>query len=160
MNFFWLDASPETSAIYTVDSHVVKLPLEACQCMATAYPKDKSPYKHSHVNHPLCIWSRESMDNWQFLWGFSKVLFAEYTYRYNRRHKSEDVLDWMKLNLPPIESKGMTKIPRCFGEYRATIVETDNVYNDYRQYMLQAKTHLFKWSKREVPNWICIDNKC
>ena len=73
MNFFWLDSDPTLSARYNVDKHVVKLGMEACQCLVTAF-KDVNassigpiPYKVTHVDHPLCIWSRKSKANYLHL---------------------------------------------------------------------------------------------
>lgn len=153
MNFFWLHPDPIICAQQNADKHVVKIPLEACQCLVTAFPKEVSPYKHTHSNHPLSIWARSSLENWNMLATFGKALFQEYTFRYGKRHKSEDVLDWMIQNRPSISSLGITLVPRCFAEHKGLIPETDNLFDDYRSYMRVAKSHLFNWKGRPTPEW-------
>lgn len=159
MNFMWLSHDPAESARFNVDKHVVKLGTEACQCLSTAHPSEIAPYHHSHVNHPLCVWSRQSLSNYLHFTEFARALFAEYSFRYNRRHKAEDALDWLVSHLPRIDDVGLTRIPRCFAEWKGIIPETDDVTQDYRTYYLVGKTHLFKWKKREVPEWAIVANE-
>ena len=79
MNIFFLDLEPKKCAEYHVDSHVVKIILEACQMMATAYPKGGAPYKHTHANHPMAVWVRSSLDNFIWTLDYCYALCSEYT---------------------------------------------------------------------------------
>jgi hypothetical protein len=56
-----------------------------------------------------------------------------------------------------IPDGGKTEPPRCFGEFKSVIRETDSVVADYRQYYRLGKTHLFNWTKREIPDFISIN---
>lgn len=154
MNFFWLSHDPAESARFNVDSHVLKIVIESCQVLSTAHPEKTAPYHHSHYNHPLCVWARSSLANYLHLVRFSRALFAEYSYRYNRRHKCENTLDWLSENAPAIPDLGLTRIPRCFKEFKGVIVETGDIAEDYREYYRRGKRHLFRWKGREVPGWV------
>lgn len=80
MNFFRLDDDPPKAAKLHTDHHVRKMPIEACQLLATAHIKppvdgydeitpqqrlaaDLLPYNHTHVNHPCAIWVRSGDEN-------------------------------------------------------------------------------------------------
>lgn len=151
MNIFFLDESIKKSVEYHVDSHCIKIILEACQMMATAYPKGVAPYKRTHANHPMSVWVRASADNFLWTLEYCYALCSEYTYRFYKIHKSQSIADWYYNNLPDLPN-GKTDPPRCFGTFQ--IPTTDSVVNDYRNYYLQAKSHLFKWKNRDTPPFI------
>ena len=78
------------------------------------------PYKLSHKNHPCSIWARENISNYLWLCELGLELCKEYTYRYGRRHKSQDVIEWciekpsltfLKVNLPNYQK-------RCLKHYK------------------------------------------
>ena len=154
MNIFFLDYNLTKCAEYHVDRHVVKIIIEVCSMLATAYPQGVAPYKRTHANHPMSVWVRESRPN--FLWtiDYGKALCKEYTYRYNKRHKSENVLDWYANNIPEFARTEPTSPPRCFGTLKGVIPETSCIVSDYRNYYLLGKQHLFSWKGRERPDWI------
>jgi hypothetical protein len=152
MNIFFLDQDHTKNAMCHVDRHVVKMPLEACQMLASAYPNGVAPYKHTHINHPMAKWVRESECNFYFTTNYALSLCEEYTYRYDKRHKCQDVVDWYLQNKPDFKSFPPTDPPRCFGEFVVPI--TDSVVDDYRNYYITAKQHIFNWKKRNLPEWL------
>lgn len=154
MNIFFLDPDFTKNAEYHVDQHCGKMILETAQLLATAYPKGVAPYRVTHFNHPTAKWIRESMDNFQYAIKYAKALGKEFTFRRDKVHKSEQVIDWYINNPPDIPSVGLTDPPRAFGEFKGIIEETACIYTDYRQYYNLAKRHLFKWQNRNVPEWI------
>ena len=137
-----------------MDRHVVKIITEINQCLSTCYENGKAPYRHSHFNHPICKWIRQSLANYNLSINYCDSLCREYTYRYGKIHKGELVLKFFKDNKPIINDIGVTVIPRCFGDYKSSIIITNSIVNDYRQYYKLAKSHLFKWTKREIPYWL------
>lgn len=158
MNLFWLSQNHTENAQFHVDRHVVKMPIEACQILSNAHPVEIAPYKRSHINHPAAKWIRESVHNYRWAAQYAKSLCVEYTFRYGRRHKTEDIADWLIANEPrdlPV-TDGITEAPRCFGEFKERIQVTRNVVDDYRMYMLLAKKHLFVWKFRDIPEWAKI----
>lgn len=205
MNVFMLDHDMAKSARYNVDSHIVKIPLEAAQLLSTAvrltrgvdhkfvhkyYPgqcdwttkllpgevpvwvdngpgyfreSKRSPlsywsidnrqaYLISHINHPWNLWTRESIENYNWLLEFTEVMGREWTSRFNhgsRVHAS--VLTALNLPTPDLPSKGyITEQPQCFREDLR--VEGDPVQG-YRNYYFYDKKHLARWKHGEVPDW-------
>ncbi len=57
------------------------------------------------------IWVRESLSNYLYLCDLGLELCKEYTYRYGKRHKSQDVIEWCVTNKLNICDKGFTEPP-------------------------------------------------
>ena len=157
MNIFFLDLDPVKSAEYHVDKHVVKMILETAQLLCgvhhvTTHDNNQIPYKLSHKNHPCSIWTRESLSNYLYLCELGLELSKEYTHRYDKRHKSQDVIEWCFYNKPNINDIGFTEPPKAMpDEYK-----TDSVVESYRNYYMGAKSSFAAWTKRNTPNWFKI----
>ena len=79
-------------------------------------------------------------------------LSKEYTYRYNKRHKSQDVIEWCLTNKPNIPDIGFTEPPKAMpDEYKV-----NSVVESYRNYYIGAKSGFAAWTKRNTPNWFKI----
>ena len=80
MNIFYLDSDIELNAKYHNDKHVVKMILESAQllCGVHWYLGRSAPYKFSHKNHPCSIWTRSSINNYNYLCKLGKALCKEY----------------------------------------------------------------------------------
>lgn len=161
MNIFFLDWDTEKCAEYHCDKHVVKMILETAQLLCgthhvtTKYPpstdqvNDQVPYKLSHKNHPCAIWARESLSNYLYLCELGLELCKEYTYRYGKRHKSQEVIEWCLSNKPNITDKGFTLPPKSMpDEYKVV-----DVVESYRNYYNGAKKDFAKWKNRDTPEW-------
>jgi hypothetical protein len=154
MNIFFLDENPTLSAKYHVDKHVVKMILETAQLLcgvhhATDQVTDQVPYKLSHKNHPCAIWARESLSNYLYLCELGLELGKEYTYRYGKRHKSIEVIEWCIVNKPNIPDIGFTTPARAMPDE----FKVDSVVESYRNYYMGAKSDLASWKNREKPFW-------
>ena len=158
MNIFFLDENPTLSAKYHVDKHVVKMILETAQLLcgvhhSTDQVTDQVPYKLSHKNHPCAIWSRESLSNYLYLCDLGLELCKEYTYRYGKRHKSQDVIEWCVTNKPNICDKEFTEPARAMpNEYKV-----DSVVESYRNYYIGEKSKIAVWKNREIPEWFKME---
>ena len=158
MNIFFLDYDLKKCAEYHCDKHVVKMILETAQLLCGAQHLtrqvtdqviDQVPYKLSHKNHPCSIWVRESLSNYLLLCELGLELCKEYTHRYEKRHKSQDVIEWCIMNKIKIDDKGLTTPPKAMpDEYKV-----DDVVESYRNYYMGAKSGFTTWKKREVPSW-------
>ena len=154
MNIFFLDFDTKKCAEYHCDKHVVKMILETAQLLCGVHHVIGNdtipiPYKLSHKNHPCAIWSRESLSNYLYLCDFGLELCKEYTYRYGRRHKSQDVIEWCLINKPNISDTEFTEPPKAMpDEYKV-----DSVVESYRNYYIGAKKDFAKWKNREIPDW-------
>lgn len=154
MNIFILDWNVKKCAQYHVDKHVVKMILETAQLLCGAHHMTPQvtpqvPYKLSHKNHPCAIWTRESLSNYLYLCELGLELCNEYTHRYGKRHKSQDVIEWCIINKPNILDKGFTEPAKAMpDEYKV-----DDVVQSYRNYYCGAKSEFAVWKMRDIPHW-------
>ena len=158
MNIFVLSGDPTEAAIAQINKHVVKMPLETAQMLCASYPDGIAPYKKTHYNHPCTIWSRECIENFEWLIDHGMALCQEYTHRYGRRHKCQDVIEWCRDHPPELPSLG--------GKTAFAVAISDNqqcksipnfnslsVVDKYRLYYLYDKAYIASWKNRDPPSW-------
>lgn len=161
MNIFYLDHDPVLAAEATCDKHVVKMILESAQLLCTAhhmldtglvYSQKVKLYKATHINHPASKWTRSRTSHYNWLSNHALALCREYTYRYNKIHKSQSLIEYCLQNPPLIDMCGcMLAPPQCMpDEYKM-----EDVVAAYRRYYIECKrnTIQMKWTKREPPRW-------
>lgn len=163
MNIFFLHANVYRSVECHVDKHVLSANREVSQMLA--YPfrlyLDRD-YKHMHLYHPMSVWVRESLANWHWTLSYLHAAHCEWQYRWSHwqseihgsvttllrlldRYDVADVIDDHDAEL--------TQPPQCMGKY-SHCRDPDNVVRGYRCYYRAAKTHLFKWTARNKPQWL------
>ena len=158
MNIFFLDKTPEKSAEYHCDKHVVKMILETAQMLSTAINKyamgiDSSRlYKNAHPKHPSTIWMGSTRDN--FMWGLKlgQELSKEYTKRYGKKHKSSNIIDNIIQSkyYEVIPTGELTTPPQCMPDE----FKHDDYVIAYRNYYKGAKRYFAKWDKlKNTPDW-------
>ena len=152
MNIFYLDKCPEKAARLQYNKHVVKMILESAQMLCTAHHvygnPDDVPYKQAHLNHPSTVWCRQGIPNYMWLYKHMIALGTEYTKRYGRRHKCQDVIEDCLDNQPSLPNIGSTPLKLAMpDEYKS-----DCPIQSYRDYYMGDKRHLADW-KTQVPNW-------
>ena len=166
MNIFVLDENPKLAAQYHCDKHVVKMILESAQMLSTAHAvidnngkQVEGMYKPTHVNHPCNIWVRESAANYYWLLQLFQYLLEEYTYRYSKHHKCEemDPLLWVppnNIDIPPTERKiALDVSPFAIAIADLSLIIPGYPVDSYRQYYREEKRHIAKWTKRATPYW-------
>jgi len=154
MNIFVLDEDIEKCVIYHNDKHTVKMILEYAQLLCSVHHVSGSeleiPYKLAHKNHPCTIWARECIENYNWLCKLGLALAKEYTHRYGKRHKSQDVIEWCINNTPKIRKNSeMTS----FAQAMPVEYKSPNAIEAYRRYYNEDKQHLANWKNREIPEW-------
>lgn len=156
MNIFILSRNPKTAAISQVDSHVVKMPLETAQLLCTAVrflvPESEWPellYKPTHAKHPCSLWARECSGNFNWLKAHGIELCREYTHRFLRRHKCQDIIE----SMPSLQASRLTPFAQAMPEqFRST-----NAVLAYRKYYLLGKMNtlpLVRFTRRQPPDWL------
>jgi hypothetical protein len=158
MNIFVLDWDVKKCAQYHNDKHVVKMILETAQLLCgvhhmTPQVTPQVPYKLSHKNHPCAIWARKSLTNYLWLCELGLELSKEYTHRYGKRHKSQDVIEWCIENKPNISDGGFTEPARAMPEQ----YKVKSVVESYRNYYNGEKVSFSKWKNRQTPTWFKSD---
>ena len=154
MNIFVLDTDPKKCAVYHNDKHVVKMILETAQLLCGSHHVTESqyeiPYKLSHKNHPCSIWVRECIENYIWLCDLGLELCEEYTYRYGKRHKSQDIIEWCLMNTPNIPEKGDVT---PFALAMPDECKVGTAIDSYRAYYMLEKRNLASWKNRQTPEW-------
>ena len=155
MNIFVLDTDPKVCAEYHNDKHVVKMILETAQLLCGVHWMSEGgqyeiPYKLSHKNHPCAIWARDCYENYVWLCDLGMELCAEYTYRYGKRHKSQEIIEWCIANKPNIPEKGdITPFALAMPDE----CKVGSAVESYRQYYRIEKKGFANWKNREIPQW-------
>lgn len=158
MNIFYLDADPAKAAKAHCDKHCVKMILETAQLLSTAhrvlggnaYANDVGLYKATHKNHPSAVWVRESAANYEWTYKLLTELIGQYGYRYGKTHKTERLVEPLKV-LPRNISrdKPFTEPPQCMPD----ICKREDAVEGYRAYYRIAKHRFAEWRHSNPPDW-------
>ena len=177
MNIFALHQHPVVAAKQHCDKHVVKMILETAQLLSTAHRmldgnETRRPsvsgktetkywilensnmegtlYRAPMMNHPCAIWVRETDANYTWAYNLFAALCDEYTHRYGKIHKTDQLMREALYNCPKnIQRKGLTPFPQAMPE---DVKHNDSIVA-YRQYYIKYKSGFAKWTKRDVPHW-------
>lgn len=108
------------------------------------------PYGITHVNHPCTIWTRESIENFQWLWECNNHLCDVFETRWKRKHSIKAIMEWMERNPPNLPSSGQTPFaqafPDCYKEF--------DVIEGYRRYYAMKTSYMkIQWKYSETPYW-------
>ena len=98
MNIFATSACPQASAKFLDDKRVVKMVLESAQLLSNVMNMygAQGPYKLTHKYHPCTKWAMENRTNARWLFAHFVFLCNEYTARYGKTHKCEELLPQFK----------------------------------------------------------------
>lgn len=151
MNIFVLDDSPVLAAEYHCDKHVVKMIVETAQLLSNAHWKNGSEgvYMPSHINHPASEWVSINLGNYAWLVSLGLSLCIEYSRRFLKRHKTQDVIEELAFRIPNIPDEPQTRFIRCMPEE----FKVEDPILSYRNYYLKAKKHFAEWNYSSVPPW-------
>ena len=150
MNIFILSISPVSAARAHCNKHVVSQIKETAQLLSTAVRLTGGDYgyKVSYKNHPCNLWARETKANFNWLKHLGMELCWEYTHRYGKVHKCESIIrDAPDDTIPDGQ---LTPFAQAMpDEYKH-----DDPVRAYRTYYVNDKKHMFKWTKRNAPDWL------
>ena len=142
------------------DQHVVKIQLEICQMLYTAwffsnqqeFVQENAPftkdgkrrgYRPAHSKHPMTMWVGSSLENYIYACEIGIALTLEYTRRYGKVHTCAEHLVWLRNHNPShFEEKrsatayySVEGIPECMPEqYRCL-----SVVDAYQMYYMMEK---------------------
>lgn len=180
MNIFYLHNDPKICAQQHVDKHVVKMIVEYAQLLSTAHrvldgsesivlskrnrkqkvwqlPDNRNDvvYKATHINHPSAKWTRNSLENYKWLAQLWIECLKEYTHRYGKIHSCNRLVEFLSV-APKNITIGEFNYPwRAMPEqYKVAKDVEDYTVKSYRAYYNGAKSHIFKWKLRTIPDWV------
>ena len=155
MNILYINADPVVAAQELCDDHIRKMQIESAQMLCTAHWANggEAPYKRAHLNHPSTKWTRESIQHYRWVVKHGLEVCSEFTKRYGKHHKTQDVLEWCRDNEPNVPDNGFTTPPQCMpDEYKK-----DDTIEAYKTYYIQDKIKIkgLNWNKlNNKPIWI------
>lgn len=187
MNLFLLAIDPRENAEMHCDQHVVKMILEATQVMCSvlhidkalgtytprALTKDESRlvressvqtpqwYKPTHVNHPLVIWARTSLENFLFVKQYALALTEEYKFRFQKlSHRSGELCASLPIPkyIPQFHPSPITFVTCMPDEFR---IDISDPVACYREFYKKSKSTFAKYRHRHPPKWLpfTMDNQ-
>jgi hypothetical protein len=148
MNIFYINPDPIVAAQELCDDHIRKMQIESAQLCSAAHwlTGSSAPYKKTHINHPSAIWTRESIQHYNWVVRHGLEICNEFTKRYGKYHKTQGVLEWLRDNKPNLPDNGFTDPPMCMPNDVKCSDTTEAYKNYYRVYKTFAK-------------WIKLDNQ-
>lgn len=150
MNIFYINHDPIIAARELADGHIRKMQIESAQMCSTAHWETgtEAPYKRAHWNHPSTKWVRESIPQYLWLVEHGLEVCKEFTRRYGKYHKTQDVLEWLKINIPNIPNNGFTPPPQCMDD----IYKSNNTLESYRKFYIEEKIKKKQLKYNKIPN--------
>ncbi len=160
VNAFWLDRDTARAVEYLVDKHVLSSVFECSMVLTTAvqlngYPGSDDLY-FTHPDHPLTVWTADSLANWNRLREYVRLAHEEWRHRYDHPPEKEhgswatvESLDEETVAGLDWPSEEASDPPQVTGEWQAT-----DYVDAYRLYYANEKRGLFEWTGRDCPPWI------
>lgn len=139
MNIFMTSADPLLCARVLDDRRLVKMVLETAQmlstCVRTVVPDidpedDALIYRKTHANHPCCVWARESQSNFVWLAAHGVALATMFRLRFDKRHKSLDVIKACVNYAQRMPAGILTALPNC-----TDFKDEPNIFHAYRKHL-------------------------
>jgi len=117
MNIFFLSMNSTELANLYCDQHVIKILLEICQMLYTAWfysdeteyvelhapytvNKSRKGYRPAHKKHPMTMWISSSRENYMFAAEIAMCLALEYNKRFGKIHACAKHALWLYKNQP------------------------------------------------------------
>ena len=113
------------------------------------------PYKNSNViksTSETYQWLIKSTGNYNYAIKYGLELIEEYKRRYNKLHKTEGILLWLKENVPiniyegPMTMDVGLAMPEMYKN-------RDDPVQSYRNYLFYEKSKILKWKYTKIPEW-------
>lgn len=150
MNIFYSNTCPVESAMNLCKVHINKQFQESVQLLSTTLQHlgvvDDNFCKPTHVNHPCAIWTRSSLENYQWLVEHTKALRSLY---WNDSHGYDKYFDAILQHTPKLPSNGFSVAPKCINTNEFPSLKQSYIFDDvtvlYKKY-LKVKYH--NWTTR------------
>jgi len=156
MNIFYVHADPIVAAQQLADDHIRKMQIESAQMCCTAHWEtgSEAPYKRAHKNHPSTIWTRQSIQHYDWLVEHGLEICREFELRYGKLHATQKVLEWCRDNKPNLPDNGFVAPPKCMPEE----FRVEDTIESYKKFYINDKVKVkqLDWKKipSRKPNWI------
>ena len=168
MQIFFIDTNPVAAARALCDTHVVKMPVEALQLLATAHHRlgwppplkvDGTPYKPIKQGKELADWVCEADGNRRWLVNHALACCMVYAERYGKTHGAQAEIGKMRRRYMDRPAGEPTPFPRRWStgapvEVLDAIGDTVEAYREYYRWKVASKPGRFRWVRGECPGWV------
>ena len=179
VNIFFTDLDPVVAARDSCDSYVVKIPVEVATMLSAIHWRLEKyhgpvgsglplvmstdghvqpaigPYKDSKViksTSETYQWLIKSTGNYNYAVKYGLELIEEYKRRYNKLHRTEGILLWLKESVLKNIPEGTMTMD--IGLAMPEIYKNrDNPVQSYRNYLFYEKSKILKWKYTKIPEW-------
>lgn len=134
MNIFASNWSPRLAARALDNKRVVKMVLESAQMLSTALVSrqcDFAPYQAAFTQHPCTIWTTTNRQNYLWLLQHFLYLCLEYTHRYHRIHKCQQLYPAFKRGVSALPPGQLTTFADCSGNRVKQFLHTPNILTTF-----------------------------
>jgi len=176
MNIFVLDKNTINAARMQCDKHVVKMVTEAAQMLSNAFddsqrpirlrnpddyremtlqfPDYVEPYRRCYLHHPCSRWATRTYGNFMWLLLHGIELGRQYDIRYDKVHRSTNVLNWILGNMDLANIDHSSSVITMHPQMMPDELMGDDVVEAYRRYYIRDKARFAKWNKGvQAPSW-------
>lgn len=150
----------EGAAKAHVDSHVVVMCKEYAQILSAVHHNKNSPlkdlvYKNSHKGNRFIAWAGETKENYEYLVSLWSAVHDEFMHRFGKGHKSFlDLYGYLSFTPDSLSPLGITTPAFPDDSKISKPTSFEDAVEKYREYYRLRKRALFKWSKRDKPQWL------
>lgn len=144
MNIFLISDNVRDNAAVLDNKRAVKMVLETAQLLSNAlrHFTGSAPYRATHINHPCSVWVCASSGNYSYTLDLFKALLAEYTRRYGKTHKCQELLPAFESALATLPAQQRTDFVNC------------TPYKDLPVFEAYRRTLADKWrNDKQLPVW-------
>jgi hypothetical protein len=128
---------------------------EAVNKMFLGWPRKNADgsewhYAITHVNHPCTVWTRTSIQNFNWLLDCTDSLCEQFRLRWKHQPSIKKIVDWMRQNPPNLSSFELTPFamayPDCYKEF--------GPIEGYRKYYAMKTSYMkVEWRYTDAPHW-------
>lgn len=164
MNIFAVSRHPRKCARALDDKRLNKMILETAQILCTVMNqqdgRQSTPYKSSHVNHPITKWAKD-IHHQRWLYALGLAYGEEIMYRFNRKHACLTVIeDLAKRNVYLTMCDHRLSIDQFYNGARHqtlgldfTHLRVDRAYRAYLNARWPGDKRKPVWTRRSEPSW-------
>ena len=155
MQIFVTSNCPIKSAEALDDLRLNKMILESCQILSTSLwiNKVKGPYKKTHENHPIVLWTSRNYKNYLWVLDHFISLLEERRYRTGKSHKCRDHLYYLTSMRSKIPIKTEIREPFVNCSLYKDNPNVIKAYRDTLEYKWKNDKKNPNWTGKEAPTW-------
>jgi hypothetical protein len=107
-------------------------------------------YAITHVNHPCTVWTRQTIENFNWLLECTDELCLEFERRWKHQPSIKKIVNWMRENPPKLPSSTLTP----FAQAMPDCYKNSNAPEAYREYYAMKTTYMkIEWKFFGSPEW-------